>query len=101
MKQEIQTRKVRFIHKVPSTLRAVDHGFFAERILDATDPYEQHFGMKPQLLSKNSRASVQDHSWKTSREKLGKLGSAIVSIPDALEASAFAPTASTSVNTVY
>lgn len=66
--------------------------------LDATDPYDQHFGMKPEVLSETSRDCVQNHSWKTSREKLGKLGSIIVSIPDASEASTSAPTASTSVN---
>ncbi|KAF8800161.1 hypothetical protein BYT27DRAFT_7200335 [Phlegmacium glaucopus] len=31
---------------------------------DATDPYEQHFGMKPEVLSEKSRGAVQDHSWK-------------------------------------
>ena len=70
------------------------------RTLDANDPYEQHFGMNPQALSEESRGSVQNNSWKTSREKVGKLGSAIVSIPDASEATTSAPTASTSVNLV-
>lgn len=57
--------------------------------------------MDPRVLSEESRSSVQNHSWKTSREKVGKLGSAIVSIPDASEASTSAPTASTSVNPIY
>ena len=56
--------------------------------------------MNPQVLSEESRASVQNYSWKTSREKVGKLGSAIVSIPDASEASTSAPTAPTSVNPI-
>lgn len=54
--------------------------------------------MKPQVLTEKSRDSVQNHSWKTSREKLSKLGSAIVSIPDTPEASSSASAASTSVN---
>ena len=37
--------------------------------------------MNPQVLSEESRTSVQNRSWKTSRENVGKLGSAIVSIP--------------------
>ena len=77
-------------------LRPIDYNFFP----DATDPYEQHFGMKPQVLSEKSRASVQNNSWKTSREKLGQLGSVIVSIPDASEANTSAATASTSVNLI-
>jgi U3 small nucleolar RNA-associated protein 25 len=74
----------------------VDYSFFA----DATDPYEQHFGMKPHVLSEKSRASVQNNSLKTSREKFGQLGSVIVSIPDASEANTSAATASTSVNLI-
>jgi U3 small nucleolar RNA-associated protein 25 len=47
--------------------------------------------MNPQVLSEESRASVQNHSWKTSREKVGKLGSAVVSIPDTSEGNPFTP----------
>ena len=56
--------------------------------------------MNPRVLSEDSRGSVQNNAWKTSREKIGKIGSVIVSIPDASEASASAPTASTSVNPI-
>lgn len=56
--------------------------------------------MNPQVLSEESRNSVQNNSWKTSREKVGKLGSAIVSIPDTSETSTSPPTASTSVSPI-
>ena len=56
--------------------------------------------MNPRVLSEESKGSVQNHSWKTSREKVGKLGSAIVSVPDASEASTSASTASTSVKPI-
>ena len=92
MKQRIQLRMVSFGH---NSSERVNHSFC---ILDATDPYEQHFGMKPQMLSEKLRNSVQNHSWKTSREKLGKLGSALVSIPDASEVDMATLTASTSVS---
>ncbi|KAF8149453.1 digestive organ expansion factor [Crassisporium funariophilum] len=47
-----------------------------------SDSYEQHFGVNPAGLSESSRTSVESHSWKTSREKVGKYGTAIVSIPE-------------------
>ncbi|KAJ3510271.1 hypothetical protein NLJ89_g4777 [Agrocybe chaxingu] len=53
----------------------------------SNDKYEAHFGLNPSCLSESSRASVEAKSWKTSREKAGKLGSVILSIPQNSEAS--------------
>ncbi|KAF9050338.1 digestive organ expansion factor [Panaeolus papilionaceus] len=47
----------------------------------AEDGYEQHFGMNPSVLSASSRAAVDSRSWSTSREKVGRLGNSILSIP--------------------
>ena len=46
-----------------------------------TDAYERHFGTSSSVLSESSRTSVEQNNWKTSREKLGKLGSAVISLP--------------------
>ncbi|KAH9484760.1 U3 small nucleolar RNA-associated protein 25 [Psilocybe cubensis] len=51
------------------------------------DGYEKHFGLAPSCLSESSRSAVENQAWSTLREKNGKLGSAIVSIPAHSEAS--------------
>ena len=48
---------------------------------DTTDAYERHFGTSSSVLSESSKTSVEQNNWKTSREKLGKLGSAVISLP--------------------
>lgn len=50
---------------------------------DTTDAYERHFGTSSSVLSESSRALVEQNIWKTSREKLGKLGPAVISTPTA------------------
>lgn len=59
---------------------------FSENI-PSDDGYENHFGVNPSCLSESSRTSVEARSWVNSREKIGKLGSAIVSVPSNSEAS--------------
>ncbi|KZP19811.1 digestive organ expansion factor [Athelia psychrophila] len=51
------------------------------------EAYESHFGASPTLLTQSSREAVDARSWSTSRENLGKLGSASVSLPTNAEAS--------------
>ncbi|KAF8196605.1 digestive organ expansion factor [Pholiota molesta] len=53
----------------------------------SNDLYENHFGVNPSCLSESSRTAVESRSWSNTREKVGKLGSAIVSIPVGSEAS--------------
>ncbi|PPR05899.1 hypothetical protein CVT24_006640 [Panaeolus cyanescens] len=48
---------------------------------ETQDTYEMHFGMNPAVLSASSRAAVDSRSWSTSREKVGRLGNGILSIP--------------------
>ncbi|KJA17536.1 hypothetical protein HYPSUDRAFT_206129 [Hypholoma sublateritium FD-334 SS-4] len=55
--------------------------------ISSSDGYESHFGVNPSSLSEASRTSVQSRSWANSRVKVGKLGSAIVSVPSNSEAS--------------
>ncbi|KAF8907832.1 digestive organ expansion factor [Gymnopilus junonius] len=57
-----------------------------EEPTSSTDGYEKHFGLKPSCLSESSRTAVDSKSWTSSREKIGKLGSAIVSLPSNSEA---------------
>ncbi|CAA7260732.1 unnamed protein product [Cyclocybe aegerita] len=59
----------------------------SEEPSSSSNKYEAHFGLNPSCLSESSRASVEAKSWKTSREKAGKLGSVILSIPQNSEAS--------------
>ena len=59
----------------------------------STDGYEKHFGLNPPCLTESSRTAVDSKSWASTREKVGKLGSAIVSIPSNSEASTSAVTA--------
>ncbi|KDR67537.1 hypothetical protein GALMADRAFT_258194 [Galerina marginata CBS 339.88] len=47
----------------------------------SSDSYQKHFGLNPLCLSESSRTAVDSRSWANSREKCGKLGSAMVSIP--------------------
>ena len=51
-----------------------------------TDAYERHFGTSSSVLSESSKTSVEQNNWKTSREKLGKLGSAVISLPPTADA---------------
>ncbi|RDB16721.1 U3 small nucleolar RNA-associated protein 25 [Hypsizygus marmoreus] len=49
------------------------------------DQYELHFGVKPAVLSDSSRASVDSKAWKTSKDRQGKLGTTILSMPANLQ----------------
>lgn len=49
--------------------------------VDAFLPYEQQFGMNPTVLTERSRTSVNQHHWKTTRQKVGSL-TVIASIPE-------------------
>ncbi|KAF8971254.1 digestive organ expansion factor [Flammula alnicola] len=59
----------------------------AEEPTSSNDGYETHFGVNPSCLSESSKTAVESRSWISSREKVGKLGSAIVSVPANSEAS--------------
>ncbi|KAG2016434.1 digestive organ expansion factor [Coprinopsis cinerea AmutBmut pab1-1] len=50
-----------------------------------TDLYEVHFGPSSSVISEQKRAAVDQKSWKTSKETVGKLGPAIVSTPNVEE----------------
>ncbi|KAG5639038.1 hypothetical protein H0H81_007651 [Sphagnurus paluster] len=47
----------------------------------AVDSYERHFGLNPVNLTEEARASVDGRSWKISKQKNGKLGSTVLSLP--------------------
>jgi U3 small nucleolar RNA-associated protein 25 len=56
--------------------------------LDTIDAYERHFGTSSSVLSESSRGFIEQNIWKTSREKLGKLGPAVISLPPTADAPA-------------
>jgi U3 small nucleolar RNA-associated protein 25 len=39
----------------------------------AHNPYDQHFGPNPEILTEHSRTAVDQKRWKSRKEKLGKL----------------------------
>lgn len=47
------------------------------------DPYELHFGAKSAVLTKEAREAVEQRAWTTTREKHGRLGHAVESVPQA------------------
>ncbi|RPD57540.1 digestive organ expansion factor [Lentinus tigrinus ALCF2SS1-7] len=53
----------------------------------ATDPYEAHFGLAPNALTERAREAVDERAWTTKRDKQGKLGGVVVSVPDGAESS--------------
>ena len=71
---------------------------FTETI-PSKDGYESQFGVNPSYLSEAARTSVESRSWTNSRVKVGKLGSAIVSVPSNSEASTSAISSNVDVNT--
>ncbi|KAL4265866.1 U3 small nucleolar RNA-associated protein 25 [Pleurotus pulmonarius] len=49
---------------------------------DPKDLYEAHFGVNPVDLTAKSRASVDERLWSDSQTKLGRIGSAVLSVPE-------------------
>jgi len=49
------------------------------------DTYEQHFGVKPSVLSETSRIAVDGSSWKLLKEQRGQLGWTALSVPEGSE----------------
>ncbi|KAH6918000.1 digestive organ expansion factor [Coprinopsis sp. MPI-PUGE-AT-0042] len=47
----------------------------------STDLYEAHFGPSSSVISEAGRAAVDQRSWTSSREVVGKLGPAVISVP--------------------
>ncbi|CCL98669.1 uncharacterized protein FIBRA_00671 [Fibroporia radiculosa] len=49
---------------------------------DIQDPYEQHFGAKSVLVTEKSKHAADQRAWTTSRERHGRLGNLVLSIPE-------------------
>lgn len=49
--------------------------------VDSMDLYEGHFGPSSSVISEAGRAAVDQKSWTSSREIVGRLGPAVISIP--------------------
>ncbi|TFK67370.1 digestive organ expansion factor [Pluteus cervinus] len=49
---------------------------------ETTNAYERHFGVKPALLTDATKSDVDRRAWRLSKEKLGKVGIGVVSIPE-------------------
>ncbi|KAK7053261.1 rRNA-binding ribosome biosynthesis protein utp25 [Paramarasmius palmivorus] len=56
-----------------------------EETVDSADSYEQHFGCRPIFLTDSSRLSANNRSWKASKSTRGKLGLAVLTIPEGTE----------------
>ncbi|KAM6501889.1 hypothetical protein JOM56_001866 [Amanita muscaria] len=52
---------------------------------DSRGLYERHFGTKPTVLTESPRLAVDRKAWVASKEIYGKLGSALVEIPEGAE----------------
>ncbi|KAG9219821.1 hypothetical protein CCMSSC00406_0009377 [Pleurotus cornucopiae] len=50
--------------------------------MNSEDLHEAHFGVKPIDLTAKSRASVDECLWSDSQTKLGRIGSAVLSVPE-------------------
>ncbi|KZT22580.1 digestive organ expansion factor [Neolentinus lepideus HHB14362 ss-1] len=50
-----------------------------------SNPFEEHFGIKPVSLTDKAREAVNQRSWRLSKEKLGSLGSAVVELSEGSE----------------
>lgn len=46
------------------------------------NPYDQHFGSSPEILTEHSRMAVDQKRWKTRREKIGKLHAVASVLPE-------------------
>ncbi|KAI0645784.1 digestive organ expansion factor [Trametes meyenii] len=51
------------------------------------DPYEAHFGLHPIVLTESAREAVDRRAWSQQRDKLGKLGGVVESVPEGAEVS--------------
>ncbi|PPQ97532.1 hypothetical protein CVT26_006521 [Gymnopilus dilepis] len=91
--EEVQKDVVMSVETVPAASVEEEEDLDAEESSSSTDGYEKHFGLNPPSLTESSRTAVDSKSWASTREKVGKLGSAIVSIPSNSEASTSAVTA--------
>ncbi|KAF9467412.1 digestive organ expansion factor [Collybia nuda] len=75
----------------PMEVVETDEATLSGEILDdveaeeVSDLYESHFGVNPSMLSESSRSSVEKCIWKTSKEKAGSLGTAVISTPDSVK----------------
>ena len=58
----------------------------------SSDTYEAHFGLKPTILSEKSREAVDERQWSSSREKCGRLGAVVESVPEGVEYSSVSGT---------
>ncbi|RDX42707.1 digestive organ expansion factor [Lentinus brumalis] len=56
-----------------------------EELETTADSYETHFGLSPDALTERSREAIDQRAWSTRRDKLGKLGSVVVSVPEGVE----------------
>ncbi|KAF8647131.1 hypothetical protein AX16_006962 [Volvariella volvacea WC 439] len=48
--------------------------------------YEKHFGVRPIPLTESAKTDVESRNWRTTKEKLGKLGGVTISLPHSSEA---------------
>ena len=64
----------------------------------AANSYELHFGVRPSILSEVSRNSVESRAWKLLKERRGKLGATVLSVPDGAEVS---PNSPSQIDVVY
>ncbi|KAH9942377.1 digestive organ expansion factor [Epithele typhae] len=49
------------------------------------DPYEAHFGLTPSVLTQSAREAVDRREWATRRDKCGKMGAVVESVPEGVE----------------
>lgn len=64
-----------------------DEGLMDEdkEIQETEDPYNAHFSAEPKCLSTSAKEAVDKRRWTTSKRSVGKLGEAVLSIPEGSE----------------
>ncbi|KAJ2932276.1 hypothetical protein H1R20_g4822, partial [Candolleomyces eurysporus] len=78
--QHVEEERVMETDKADAEDDAMDVDEDAD-VQDSSDPYETHFGPNSSVLTETVRTAVDQGAWKTSKEVLGRLGPATVSVP--------------------
>ncbi|PIL35937.1 hypothetical protein GSI_01597 [Ganoderma sinense ZZ0214-1] len=68
----------------PQTDADVEMDAGEDEEVSGTDPYEAHFGLSPSMLTEGAREAVDQRSWTQRRDKCGRLGGVVESLPEGI-----------------
>jgi hypothetical protein len=58
---------------------------FTDSFLGLDDPFNAHFGAPSRHLTDIARRNVEERRWKSSSRSCGKLGSAVLQVPEGVD----------------